>query len=157
MRHGARIFGKLNRAQLVHIFDALDRARTEIRGKLLVPKYREAFLQTQLKPVTAGHAVARPVVKILMTNHCFHALEARVCRRIRPRQHTSGVEDVQPLVLHCPHVEVIHRDDHEDIQIVFATEPRLIPGHGALQRAHRVITLTDIVDLRVDTQRHLAS
>lgn len=30
-------------------------------------------------------------------------------------QHIFGVKDIQTLILHCAHIEEIHRDDHIDV------------------------------------------
>jgi hypothetical protein len=48
-------------------------------------------------------------------------------------QHGAGVEDVEALVLHGAHVEVVDRDDHEDVQVVFAAVDLFVPAHGLLQ------------------------
>ena len=75
MRHGAGVFGKLRGTQKGDIVDALDGARAHVGGKLGVTEHGEAFLQTQLKPVTAGHPVTGPVVEVLVGHYGFHALE----------------------------------------------------------------------------------
>ena len=45
-------------------------------------------------------------------------------------EHEFGVEDVQPLVLHRPHIEVGDRGDHELIEIIFQAETLLVPAHA---------------------------
>ena len=56
-------------------------------------------------------------------------------------QHISRVEDVEPLVLHRPHVEVADRHDVEDVEIVFEAKDLFVPGHRHLQRGHRMAAL----------------
>ena len=73
------------------------------------------------------------------------------------RQHVFVVEDVEALVLHRAHVEVGHRDDHEDVEIVFAAERLLVPAHGALERIHGVGAAVLLAGLDIDAQRDLAA
>jgi len=54
-------------------------------------------------------------VKILVSDHRFDALITQVSGDIRVRQDTGGIEDIQTLVLHGPHVEVINGDDVEEV------------------------------------------
>jgi len=63
---------------------------------------------------------------------------------------------VEALVLHGAHVEVVHGDDHEDVQIVFATVDLFIPTHGFLQAVHGVLAFVDVFRLDVNAQRHVA-
>ena len=41
----------------------------QVLAELLVAEDRQAFLQAQLEPVAAGHAVAGPVVEVLVAHH----------------------------------------------------------------------------------------
>jgi hypothetical protein len=75
---------------------------------------------------------------------------------VRPGQHGAGVEDVEALVLHGAHVEVVDRDDHEDVQVVFAAVDLFVPAHGLLQADHGVLALVDVFRLDIDAQRHAA-
>ena len=115
MRHRARIFSELMGLQERDIFNPLHTARIHIGRELCIPEYREAFLETELKPVAAGHAIPRIIVKILVSDHRFDALITQVSGDIRVRQYTGGIEDIQTLVLHRPHVEVINGDDVEEV------------------------------------------
>jgi hypothetical protein len=42
-----------------------------VARELLVAEHREAFLQRQLEPVAAGHAIAGPVVEVLVPDDAF--------------------------------------------------------------------------------------
>ena len=72
-------------------------------------------------------------------------------------QHAAGVEDIEALVLHGAHVEVVDRDDHEDVQVVFAPVHLLVPLHRLFQAVHGVLHLVDVFRLDIDAQRHLAT
>ena len=104
----------------------------------LVAEDRQALLQAQLEPVAAGDPVAGPVVEILVGDDALDALVVHVGGGRRVGQQERGVEDVQPLVLHGPEVEVAHGDDHEQVEVVLAAEGLLVPLHRALQRVHGV-------------------
>ena len=45
-----------------------------VAGKFLITENRKAFFQTELKPVPAGDAIARPVMEIFMTDNAFNML-----------------------------------------------------------------------------------
>ncbi|MDR6229888.1 hypothetical protein QE444_002245 [Pseudomonas sp. SORGH_AS199] len=85
------------------------------------------------------------------------ALVSGVGGGARTGQHGAGVEDVEPLVLHGAHIEVVHRHDHEDVQIVFAAVDLLVPAHGLLQAVHGVLQLADVFRFDVDAQGHVAT
>ena len=138
MGHRAGVFGKLPGAQGPHLLDPLHRVAALVGGKALITEHRQAFLQAQLKPVAAGDAVAGPVVEIFVRHHPFDPLIVEIGRRRRIGQQQGGVEDVEALVLHRPEIEVAHGDDHEQVQIVFPPERRLVPGHRPLETVHGV-------------------
>ena len=48
--------------------------------------------------------------------------------RFGKRQDVFVVEDIEPLVLHGPHVEVRDRHDVEHVEIIFAPEGRPRPS-----------------------------
>ena len=122
---------------------------------MCIAEHRKTFLEAQLEPVSAGHPVARPVVKILVANDGFDPFVRRVDRGIGRSEHARRVEYIEPLVLHGSHVESFHSDDHEDVEIVFTTEHLLVPTHCPFQRTHCVFTLVDIVRLRVNSKFYL--
>ena len=157
MGKGPRVLQELGGAQAARVRDPLDRARVQIRGELLVAEHGQALLEGELEPVAAGHPVAGPVVEILMRDHRLHAHVVGVGRRLGPGQDVFGVEDVQPLVLHCPEVEVGHGDDHELIEIVFEAEAILVPLHRFLERGHGVVAFVDLARLGIDLQGDLAA
>ena len=145
MCHWTGILGKLCGAQKTDIFDTLDRTRAHIGRKFCIPKHREAFLQAQLEPVPTGYPVTGPVMEILMRNHRFHSLESKIGGGVRIGKYTGGIEDVQTLVFHGPHIEIIHCHNHEDVQIIFAAVNLLIPAHGVFQRQHGMVTFIQIL------------
>ncbi len=79
VRHGAGVLGELGGAQHAHVLDALDGAgrglARQVLAELLVAENGEAFLQAQLEPVAAGHAVAGPVVEVLVADHATRCCE----------------------------------------------------------------------------------
>ena len=127
-----------------------------VGGELLVAKDRQPFLEAELEPVAAGDAVAGPVVEIFVRDDRLDLLIVGVGRGLGRRQHVLVVEDVEALVLHRAHVEVGDRDDHEDVEIVFAAERLLVPAHRALERIHRMRAARFLAGLDVDLQRDLA-
>ena len=137
--------------------DALHRAAALVGGELLVAIDRQPFLQRELEPIAAGDAVAGPVVEILVRDDRLDALVVGIRRRLGPRQHVFGVEDVQALVLHRAHVEVGHGGDVEHVEVVFEPEGFLVPGHRLLQRAHRVAAAVLVAAAHPDGERNLAA
>ena len=113
-------------------------ARAHVARELLVAKDGEAFLERQLEPVAAGHAVAGPVVEVLVADHRLDRRVVVVGRGGRIGEHEPAVEDVEALVLHRAHVEVVGAEDHERVEVVLAAEALLVPAHRALERRHRV-------------------
>ena len=69
-------------------------------GPDLVPEDCEPLLEGQLEPVTAGDAVAGPVVEVLMADDTLDAAKVHVGGGLRGGQDQAGVEDIQRLVLH---------------------------------------------------------
>ena len=150
--HWPRILGELSGTKHGRILNPLDSGRTHIGRKTGIPKHREAFFQAKLEPVATGHAITGPVVEILVGHDRLDALERHVRRGFLAGQYARGVENVQPLVLHGAHVEVIHCDDHENIQIVLAAIHLLVPAHGAFQGVHGVVALLGVAGLNVHAQ-----
>ena len=157
MRHRPAILSELITTQPVNIIDTFHRPREHVRSELLIAKDRKTFLKTELKPVAAGHTIARPVVKIFVGDDALDANKVSIGGGIGTRQHVLRVEDIEPFILHRPHVEVIHRHDHVDVEIIFTAIDLLIPTHGAFKRVHRVATFVKIVPLHIDTQHHLTA
>ena len=156
MRHRPRVLRELVGAEQAHVADAPDRTRRHVGGELLVAKDREAFLEAQLKPVAAGHAVAGPVVEVLVRDDGLDRVEVPIGGGVGAGQHVRRVEDVEALVLHRPHVEVVHRDHHEGVEVVLQTVHLFVPAHRAHEGVHRVRATVDVVRLHVDAQRHRA-
>ena len=69
-----------------------------------------------------------------MRDDALDALVVVVGRGLGLGEHVLRVEDVEPLVLHRAHVEVVDGDDHVDVEVVLETERLLVPLHRALQR-----------------------
>ena len=156
MRHRPGIFGELGSAQTTYFADAGRGTAVRVGAEFLIAEHRQPFLERELEPVAAGHAVAGPVVKIFVGNHPVDILEIQIGRHILAGQHVLGVEDVEPLVLHRPHVEITHGDDHVVIEITFETETLLIPVHRLFQRRHRVRALVELAWLDINRQLHRA-
>jgi len=131
--------------------------REHIGAEALVAKDGKTLFQAELKPVATGDAVAGPVVEIFVGHHSFDLGVVGVGGDLGPRKDEFRVEDVEALVLHGPHVEIVDGNDHIDIEIVFAAVDRFVPLHGALQRGHGMFALVDVVALDIDAQDHIAA
>jgi hypothetical protein len=63
-----------------------------------------------------------------------HALDRRIVvvgRGDWIGEHQPAVEDVEALVLHGPHVEIVGTENHERIEIVLEPEALLVPAKDA--------------------------
>ncbi len=157
VRQRPRVLGKLRRAERSHLGDALHRRRTHVGGEFLVAEDRQALLETELEPVAAGHAIAGPVVKILVRDHPFDVGVVVVGRGLLRGEDIFVVENVEALVLHRPHIEIGHSDDVEDVEIILASIDLLVPRHGALERVHRIMGALLAAGLDIDGKRHIPS
>mmetsp|Transcript_33161 Transcript_33161/g.104861 ORF Transcript_33161/g.104861 Transcript_33161/m.104861 type:complete len:320 (+) Transcript_33161:1449-2408(+) len=155
MRHGAVVLRELRSAEDANVLDPLDGLGGHVSTELLIPEYRQTLLQRQLEPVTAGDAVASPVVEVLVRDHSLDSLVVAVCRSRRLGEHASGIEHVEPLVLHSAHVEVVDGNDVVDVKVVLEPEPLLVPLHRVLEALHRPVQLVHVRVLAEDLQRHL--
>mmetsp|Transcript_20702 Transcript_20702/g.57473 ORF Transcript_20702/g.57473 Transcript_20702/m.57473 type:complete len:207 (-) Transcript_20702:1008-1628(-) len=153
--HGASVLRELPGAQHDHIFDALHRAGVHVRGELLVAVHSEALLQCELEPVAAGDPVASPVVEILMAHNTLNAAVVDIRGGLGGGQHQPGVEDVEGLVLHGAHVEVMDSNNVEEVQVVLEAKHILIPLHGLLETLHGEAALGEVVLLHKDAQLDL--
>ena len=95
-------------------------------------------------------------MKILVSDNRLYPLESEIGGCFGIGEHAGSVEHIKSLVLHRPHIKVVHGDDHENIEIVFPPIDLLIPAHRILQRAHGVITLIDILLFDKDAQLDLS-
>ena len=86
-----------------------------------------------MKPVPAGDPVAGPVVEIFMADNTFYALEINICGSFRLCQNILGVENIEALVFHCPHVEIIDSNDLVLVEIILEPESFLVPAHGVFK------------------------
>ncbi len=72
-------------------------------------------------------------------------------------QQVLRIEDVEALVLHRTHVEVVGGDDVEYVEVVLAAVGILVPAHGTLQRVHGVAAASNGIGLGPDHQLHRAA
>ena len=96
-------------------------------------------------------------MEILVGNDGFNTLKRRIGRRFRAGQHTRGIENIQPLVLHRPHIEMVHSHDHKNIQIVFAAIHFFVPLHGVLEGCHGMLALAYVFWLGKQLQCHFTT
>ncbi len=157
VRHGARVFGKLRPAHGAHVVDAVDATRAQIGGELLIPEHRQPLFQAELEPVAASDAVAGPVMEIFVTDHPFDIVVVVVGGGRRVGQYETGVEDIQPLVLHGTHVEEVDRHDHVDVEIILETKALLVPAHGVDEALHGETGTIQIAFVDEDLESHLAT
>ena len=92
-----------------------------------------------------------------MADDALNTCVVEVGRSLRGGQHEARVEDVQRLVLHGSHVEVVHRHDVELVEVVLAPEALLVPAHGRLQGFEGVARLGDVVRLGPYAEQDLAA
>ena len=150
------ILRELAGAQAAHVLDPLHRRRSLVGGEALVAIDGEAFLQRKLEPVATGDAVAGPVVEIFVRHHGGDRIVIVIGRGVGIGEDVAAVEDVQPLVLHRPEIEIVHRDDVEHVEIIFAAIDALVPRHRRPERVERVIGARQVGGAHPDAQRHLA-
>jgi len=147
MRHRAGVLGELHGAQGAHFANAGDRATVHVGAEFLVAIDGQPFLQRQLEPVATGDAVAGPVVEVLVRDDAVDVLVVGVGGRVGARQDVLGVENVQALVFHRPHVEVADGDDHVVVEIAFQAEDFLVPAHRTLECVDGVRALVELAGL----------
>ena len=157
VRQRPGVLGELRRAQRAHVADALDRRGAHVGREFLVAEDGQPLFEAQLEPVPAGHAIAGPVVKILVGDDALDARVIVVGRRFRRGEDVFVVEDVEALVLHRAHIEIGDGDDVEDVEIIFAPVRLLVPGHRPLERVHRIVGAVLAAVLDIDRQRDLAA
>ncbi len=150
VRHRACVLGELGGSQRANRFDPRHAAGRSCAGRvrkaafqhvaheLLLAVDGQAFLQAQLEPVAAGHAVAGPVVEILVADHCLDLRVVGIGRDRRIGQHIARAEKIQALVLHRPEIEVPHRHDHVAVQVQLQSEAPLVPDDRALEAVLRM-------------------
>jgi hypothetical protein len=139
VRERAVVLAELAGAQLQDVLDALDRMAALVAGELLVAEDGQPLLEAELEPVAAGDAVAGPVVEVFVGDDALDHLVVAVGRGGGGGEDILRVEDVQPLVLHRAHVEVVHGHDVEHVEVVFAAVDLLVPAHRPLERVHGVV------------------
>ena len=138
MRQWPGIFAELPPAQRLYIDDPLHGGGSHIGRKLLIPENRQPLFQRKLKPVTAGDAVAGPVVEIFVGDDPLDLGIIGIGGGFRAGQDIFGIKDIQALVFHRPGIEIIHRHDHEQIQIIFPAIDLFIPAHRPFQCIHGI-------------------
>ena len=91
-----------------------------------------------------------------MTDHIADgAIVVVGCGR-RLREDVAGVKDVEALVLHGTHVEVLDRHDIVLVKVVFTVIHLLIPDHRVTKCTQGKVTLRDIPRTGVDPELHMA-
>jgi len=86
-----------------------------------------------------------------MGHNSLNPLETHISGDVGAAQHAGSIENIEALVFHRPHIEIINRHDIKNIQVVLAPEDFLVPTHGALQRIHGMTALAQVFFLHVDT------
>ena len=67
------------------------------------------------------------------SDHTLNSAKIKIAGCVWSGQHEAAVEDVERLVFHCAHVEIIDSDDIEEVKVVLKTKRVLVPLHGFLQ------------------------
>ena len=133
VRGGSSVLRKLMGPEKSHILHTLDPRRIHVCGELGIAENCEPFFQAQLEPVPAGDPITGEIVEVFVGNDGLDAQVAGVSGDVGGCQYTGGIEDVEAFVLHGPHIEVIHCDDVEQVEVILESINPLIPSHRALQ------------------------
>ena len=86
-------------------------------------------------------------MEVLVCNNRLHALIAKVSSDIWVCKYTRGIKNIETLVFHRPHIEVIDGDNIEKIKIVLEPVPLLVPAHRRFQGCHRMLAVADVLSL----------
>ena len=92
-----------------------------------------------------------------MRHHPVDIFKIDIGRHIGSGQHVLGIEDIQTLVFHRPHVEIADCDYHVMIQIALQPKSLFIPAHRLFQSQHGVIALIEFALFDVNRQIDLAT
>ena len=111
MRQRTGVFCELVRPEKQGILNALHTTRIHVGREFAIAKYGKTLFQTELKPIATGDTVPRIIVEILVCHHRLDPLKSHVGSDVRVGQHAGGIENVEALVLHRAHVEIIHGND----------------------------------------------
>ena len=96
-------------------------------------------------------------MKIFMRDDSVDDLKISVGRGVLVGEQVARVENIQPLVFHRTHVEVVCRVDHEPIQIVLPTIGRFVPAHRSFQAIHGPGAARQIRARRINFEQHIAA
>src|SRR5699024_10561077 len=98
MRQRPLVLGELHCLQQLNIFYSFNRCIVLVLTKMLLAEHCQTLFEAQLKPISQGNAVARPVMEIFMPNHGFHALKTLVSGGVWMSQDTGGIKNIKPFV-----------------------------------------------------------
>ena len=91
-----------------------------------------------------------------MRNDSLDGLIVLIGCRLWLRQHITRVKDIEALVLHRAHIEIIYRHNLVHIQVILATIDLFIPAHRLFDGGHGVGALPLVLVLHVDMQGYLS-
>ena len=153
---GSIVIRELVAPQCFHLPDSLDGPHGQALVVSLVSETGQAFFQTELEPIPAGHPVAGPVVKHFMGNNSLDNQEIAIRGGVLISDDTLCSKEVQPLVLHC--IAVTNQcNDVVSVQVIFESIRPLIPSQSPLQRSHGMIALICQIGFDIDIQLNTAS
>ena len=119
MSHRAGVFRELRISQYAYVIDTFYRAgrfvAQHIGREFLLSEDGKAFFQRQLEPISAGDAIAGPVMEIFVSDDGFNIGEVLIGCDVLISQNIFGVKDVQAFVFHGAEVEVVGRHNHEAV------------------------------------------
>ncbi len=69
MCYRAGIFRELNSAKVFDFLNTLHSSRIRVRSVFLISKNGQTFFQRELEPISTGHTVPSPIVKVLVRHH----------------------------------------------------------------------------------------
>ena len=96
-------------------------------------------------------------MEILVPDNSFNTLVISIGCRLRPGQDILGVKDIESLVFHGAHVEIINRHNHIGVQVVFSAKNLFIPAHAFFERLHGMTTFVFIALFNKDMQGYVTA
>ncbi len=145
------VFYKLSLSESFYILNTLYLCRIQICRETLIAKNGQTLFECELKPVTAGDTVTRPVMKIFMSNNALNTHKVRIGCASLICEYISRIKYIESFVLHSTHVETIYCYYIVDIKIILPSVLLLIPEHRLLERLHsmRAFCLISLVTVYV--------
>ena len=90
-----------------------------------------------------------------MTDHPGDRLIILVSGCFRKCKDVTGIEDIEALVFHGPHIEILDRNNVETIKVILPAIAQFVPPHCLYQCIQRVTALSEVSFNSVDSQSNI--